>query len=164
MSPYILDSNFFIQAHRSNYPFDVLPSFWTKIQQLANQQLIISIDKVSDEIFQNDEELTNWCQTNLPDDFFKDSSISIYEYTVLASWANGKNDHFHQRAIEQFLDNDYADAWIVAFAMNQNLPILTHEKSEPDRRSRIKIPDVCIDHGVSYFNTVEMLRNLGESI
>ncbi|MBK7633280.1 MAG: DUF4411 family protein [Saprospiraceae bacterium] len=27
MSPYILDSNFFIQAHRSNYPFDVLPSF-----------------------------------------------------------------------------------------------------------------------------------------
>ncbi|MBK7809541.1 MAG: DUF4411 family protein [Saprospiraceae bacterium] len=73
MSPYILDSNFFIQAHRSNYPFDVLPSFWTKIQQLANQQLIISIDKVSDEIFQNDDELTNWCQTNLPDDYCYES-------------------------------------------------------------------------------------------
>jgi|SRR6056297_12221 len=164
MSPYILDSNFFIQAHRSNYPFDVLPSFWTKIQQLANQQLIISIDKVREEIFQNDDELTNWCQTNLPADFFKDSSISINEYTILVSWANSKTDHFHKRAIEKFLDNDYADAWIIAFAMNRNLPILTHEKSEPERRSRIKIPDVCIDHGVNYFNTVDMLRNLGESI
>jgi len=71
---------------------------------------------------------------------------------------------FQQRAIDQFLDNDYADAWIIAFAMNQNLPILTHEKSEPERKNRIKIPDVCIAHGVSYFNTVEMLRNLGESI
>lgn len=164
MSPYILDSNFFIQAHRANYPFDVLPSFWTKIEHLANQQLIISIDKVRDEIFQNDDELTDWCQINLPDDFFQDSSISINEYAILASWANGKNDHYHQRAIEQFLDNDFADAWIIAYAMNQNLPILTHEKSEPERKSRIKIPDVCIDHGIRYFNTVEMLRNLGESI
>ena len=164
MSPYILDSNFFIQAHRSNYPFDVLPSFWAKIEQLANRELIISIDKVRDEIFQNDDELTNWCQSKLPTNFFKDSSISINEYASLVSWANSKTDHFNQRAIEQFLDNDNADAWIISFAINQKIPILTHEKSEPERRSRIKIPDVCIDHGVNYFNTVEMLRNLGESI
>ncbi len=98
MSPFILDSNFFIQAHRSNYPFDVLPSFWTKIQQLAHKQLIISIDKVRDEIFQNDDELTNWCQTYLPDDFFKDSSISIAEYAALVSWANSKNNFFSAKS------------------------------------------------------------------
>lgn len=164
MSPYVLDSNFFIQAHRLNYPFDVLPSFWTKIGQLAYQQAIISIDKVRDEIFQNDDELTTWCKSNLPSGFFEDSSIAINEYSLLVSWANGKSDHFQRRAIEQFLDNDYADAWMIAYAMNQNLPILTHEKSEPERKSRIKIPDVCIVLGVNYFNTVEMLRNLGESI
>ncbi len=37
-------------------------------------------------------------------------------------------------------------------------------KKVSQRKSRIKIPDVCIYHGVNYFNTVEMLRNLGESI
>lgn len=164
MSPYILDSNFFIQAHRANYPFDVFPSFWKKIEQIANQGLIISIDKVRDEIFQNDDKLTSWCQSQLPDNFFRDSSISIEEYASLATWANSKSDHFTQRAIDQFLGNEYADAWIIAFALNQKLPIQTHEKSEPDRKSRIKIPDVCIDHEVRFFNTIEMLRNLEVTI
>jgi hypothetical protein len=164
MSPFILDSNFFIQAHRSNYPFDVVPSFWIKIQQLANQNLIVSIDKVRDEIFRNDDELTDWCQRCLPTEFFKDSSVAINEYSTLASWANSRSDHFQQRAIEEFLDTDAADAWIIAYAMNQNIPLLTHEKSEPERKSRIKIPDVCLVYGVNYFTTVEMLRNLGETI
>ena len=29
--PFIIDSNFFIQAYRINYPFDVVPSFWVKV-------------------------------------------------------------------------------------------------------------------------------------
>lgn len=161
MSPYILDSNFFIQAHRSNYPFDVVPSFWNKVRQLAEDGLIISIDKVRDEIFKNDDELTSWCQDNLPDDFFKDSSIAISEYAALAGWANSKNDHYKQSAIDEFLDTDEADAWIIAFAMNQNTSLLTHEKSDPMRKNKIKMPDVCIDHGVHYVSTLDMFRSLG---
>jgi len=164
MRPYILDSNFFIQAHRAIYPFDVVPSFWNKIKDLANTSLVISIDKVKEEIFKNDDELTSWCKENLPVDFFKDSSIAITEYANLTTWANSKSDHFHPRAIEEFLNTDSADAWIVAYGINKNLPVLTHEKSEPERKSRIKMPDVCIDHGVNYFSTVEMLRNLRETI
>lgn len=164
MNPYILDSNFFIQAHRANYPFDVVPSFWIKIKDLAERKLVVSIDKVRDEIFKNDDELSKWCQEHLPTDFFKDSSIAILEYAGLATWANSKSDHFNRRAIEEFLDTDSADAWIIAFAMNQNIPVLTHEKSEPERKSRIKMPDVCLDHGVSFYTTVEMLRNLEETI
>lgn len=164
MSPYILDSNFFIQAHRANYPFDVVPSFWNKVKDLANRELIISIDKVREEIYRNDDELSSWCRDNLPTNFFRDSTISITEYMSLVAWANSKNDHFQQRAIEEFLDTDAADAWIIAFAINQNFPILTHEKSEPERKNKIKMPDVCLDHGISYFSTVEMLRKLGETI
>jgi len=164
MNPYILDSNFFIQAHRANYPFDVVPSFWLKIKDLAERELIVSIDKVKEEIYKNDDELSTWCQDQLPANFFKDSSVAISEYAGLATWANSKNDHFQQRAIEEFLDTDAADAWIIAYAINQNISVLTHEKSEPERKNRIKMPDVCLDHGVSFFTTVEMLRNLGETI
>lgn len=164
MNPYLLDSNFFIQAHRANYPFDVVPSFWNKIKELAHQNQLISIDKVKEEIFRNDDDLTNWCTNNLSENFFKDSTTAISEYQSLVNWANSKNDHFQQRAIDEFLDNDAADAGIIAYAMNQNIPLLTHEKSEPERKNRIKIPDVCIDHGVNYFTTVEMLRNLGATI
>jgi hypothetical protein len=164
MSPYILDSNFFIQAHRLNYPFDVVPSFWHKIKDLADRNLIISIDKVRDEIFKNDDELTKWCKDNLSVNFFKDSSIAIKQYAELAAWANSRKDHYQQRAIDVFLDTDAADAWIIAYALNQGNPVLTHEKSEPGRKNRIKMPDVCLDHGVNYYSTVQMLRNLKESI
>lgn len=164
MNSYIIDSNFFIQAHRATYPFDVVPSFWTKVKDLAAQGSIISIDKVRDEIFKNDDELTSWCQTNLPDNFFKDSSIAIHNYSDLVTWANSKSDHYSAKAIDDFLETASADAWLISFALNQNLPLLTHEKSEPTRKNRVKIPDVCKAFGLSYSDTVGMLRNLNETI
>jgi len=45
MPKYLLDSNFFINAHRAWYPFDVVPSFWARVQQLAQDGVIASIDK-----------------------------------------------------------------------------------------------------------------------
>lgn len=160
MNPHILDSNFFIQAHRTNYPFDVVPSFWNKIEELAKLELLISIDKVREEIFKNDDSLSLWCEQSLPEGFFKDSSVALNEYSTIIEWANSKADHYTVKAIQDFMETDAADAWLISFALNQNLPILSHEKSEPERKNRIKIPDVCIVFGVQYFNTVEMLRNL----
>lgn len=72
MSKFIVDSNFFIQAHRSIYPLDVVQSFWTKIKSLADKGTILSIDKVKKEIYDNsshEDELKIWCEANLPDDF-----------------------------------------------------------------------------------------------
>jgi hypothetical protein len=48
---YILDSNFFIQAHRSNYPLDVAQGFWLKLKELAESGIVVSIDKVRDELY-----------------------------------------------------------------------------------------------------------------
>jgi hypothetical protein len=60
MSVYVVDSNFFIQAHRVSYPLDVAFSFWNKVKQLANDGKIISIDKVKQEIYQNEDALKQW--------------------------------------------------------------------------------------------------------
>jgi len=42
--------------------------------------------------------------------------------------------------------------------------LITYEKSEPSSKKKIKIPDVCIQFGVSYHSTIKMLRLLGESL
>jgi hypothetical protein len=73
MGVYIVDSNFFIQAHRDTYPLDVAFSFWNKVKQLASEGKIISIDKVRDELFDKNDALELWCKENLPDNFFKDT-------------------------------------------------------------------------------------------
>ena len=40
---FLVDTNFFIQAHRVSYPLDVVPSFWNKVKNLADNDKIISV-------------------------------------------------------------------------------------------------------------------------
>lgn len=65
MPDYLLDANFFIQAHRVYYPMDVVPGFWNKLIELAAGGRIGSIDKVRAELFTNEDDLTEWCRNNL---------------------------------------------------------------------------------------------------
>ena len=44
MGLYVIDSNFFIQAHRESYPLDIAFSFWNKVKHLADEGKITSID------------------------------------------------------------------------------------------------------------------------
>lgn len=81
MSVYVVDSNLFIQAHRIICPLDIAISFWNKVALLAKNGQIVSIDKVKNELYQNDDELKNWCENNLPENFFKDSTELIPEYS-----------------------------------------------------------------------------------
>ena len=166
MSLYIVDSNFFIQAHRAYYPLDVVPSFWQKVSDLANRQIIKSIDKVKTEIYDNsshEDELKIWCKTNLPEDFFLNTEDVIENYSKIALWADSMRTHYHQSAIREFLQADLADPWLVAYAMDCDCVLVTYEKSEPNRKSKIKIPEVCSNFGVRYINTIEMLRELNEN-
>lgn len=163
MSVYLVDANFFIQAHRAIYPLDVAPSFWNKVKELARNGNIISIDKVKDEIYKNEDELKAWCEVNLPNDFFKNSTIAISEYGAIAAWASSKSHHYKPAALAEFLNESEADAWLVAFSKLEDIPLITYEKSEPNSKKKIKIPDVCIEFGVSYFSTIDMFRQLGQS-
>lgn len=163
MKTYVVDSNFFIQAHRATYPLDVATSFWNKVRHLAEAGTIISIDKVKKELFDKNDDLEEWCVNNLPADFFKDSSTALQEYGQISSWATSKSDHYLPNAINEFLDVDEADAFLVAyvFADIQNKVLVTHEVSDPKRRNKIKIPEPCDHFGVSYINTIGMFRELG---
>lgn len=40
-------------------------------------------------------------------------------------------NQYHDSAIEEFLQADLADPWLVAYAMKEKLVIVTYEKSAP---------------------------------
>lgn len=165
MSVYVIDSNFFIQAHRESYPLDIAFSFWNKVRQLAEEGKIISIDKVRNEIYDKNDALEDWCQNNLPIDFFKDSSRVMAEYSQVSLWAISRSDHYLPNALNEFLDADEADAFIVSFALAdlQNRIIVTHEVSRPEMKRKIKIPEPCIALNVQFINTMDMFRQLRET-
>jgi Domain of unknown function (DUF4411) len=161
MTPYLVDTNFFIQAHRVNFPMDVVPGFWIKVKELADAGKIISIDKVKRELYNNEDQLKIWCEDNLPKDFFKDSTGILNSYSQIVNWAATK-DQYTQQALEKFLDADEADAWLIAYAHAQNISIVTNEVSARNSKNSIKIPDVCERFGVKYSNPIQMFRELGE--
>lgn len=165
MSVYVLDTNFFIQAHRVSYPLDIAFSFWNKVKQLAFEGKIISIDKVKQEIFQNDDALKQWCENNLPDDFFRDTTKVVNSYGQVATWAVSRSEHYFPSALAEFLDADEADAWLVSYALadNSDRIIITHELSEPNRKNKVKIPEACLAFNVRFANVIEMFRQLKET-
>ncbi|PSR05219.1 MAG: DUF4411 domain-containing protein [Bacteroidetes bacterium SW_11_45_7] len=162
MPAYLLDSNFFIQAYRIHYPFDVVPGFWTKVSELARHNKICSIDKVMDEIYNNEDELKRWCQQNLPDDFFKSTGNIAESYADVVRWAYSHRDHYKQTALDDFLSDDVADAWLVAYAYAYNHVIVTQEIPEPAGKSKIKIPDACQPFTVRYIDKISLFRELNE--
>lgn len=165
MEVYVLDSNFFIQAHRGSYPLDIAFSFWKKVKQLADQGIIISIDKVRNELYDKNDTLENWCKGNLPEDFFKDTSHLIREYGQVSAWAISKNDHYLPNALNVFLDADEADAFLVAYGLadKANRIVVTHEISNPNQKNKIKIPEPCNALGINFCNTIGMFRKLRET-
>lgn len=165
MRLFLVDSNFSIQAHRATYPIDVVPSFWQKIKELAHNGNIQSIDKVRNEIFDkssHQDALKAWCSEHLPDDFFLETSIYIDNYARIVRWVNTRSEFFTQNAIDEFLSVDLADPWLVATSMDKDVIIVTQEKSEPYRKSKIKIPEVCNQFQVDFVDTIGMLRRLNE--
>ena len=159
----MVDSNFFIQAHRVNYPLDIAHSFWKQVKTLADSGSIVSIDKVKKEIYDNNDALKNWCKENLPEAFFKETGPVMESYQKVTGWAISKSDQYKPGALAEFLDADEADAFIVAYALADpaNRIVVTQEISEPNSKKKVKIPDACLALNVKYLNTIEMFRQLG---
>ena len=161
MAKFILDTNVFIQAHRSYYPFQVFPSFWEKLVSLAEQDNICSITAVKNELYQQDDELSIWCKNKLPKGFFKevDDHVFVAYRSEVIQWAGQQRNFYKERAIANFFDADNADAWLIAHSKAYNLNLVTHEKPS-DGKKEIKIPNPCMALGVDYCDTIEMLKSL----
>ena len=57
-----------------------------------------------------------------------------------------------------------ADAYIIATACAKEMTLVTFEKSNPQRKSRVMIPDACLAVGAECCSLNEMLRELGVTI
>ncbi len=161
MSKYLIDSSCFINAHRVHYPFDVVDSFWAELLKLAGSRDIYSISKVDKELAKGQGLLQKWAATKLPASFFRDESVAAIEYGKIMHWLHHvKRTHYKSDAIARFIAADSADPWLVAYAMKTNYTVVTQEVSAPQSKSKVKMPDVCIEFNVKYINIIDMFREL----
>jgi hypothetical protein len=122
---------------------------------------LFSIDKIKTELEAISDELSNWVRERAPDAFFKGTADKdvIDAFRSMANWVQNE-PQFTSEAKTEFAA--VADGWIVAYAKANDLNVVTHEEYAPEAKKKVPIPNVCIEFGVSYCNTFEMLRELKE--
>lgn len=157
---YVLDTNIFVEAHRTYYSFDIVPKFWNELQQKAQSGLLISIDRVFEEINNHDDAdaLSLWANNHFSPYFASTDNEDVFNsYREVIGWAISETQ-FTEAAKAEFAN--IADSWLVAYAHANNCIVVTHEQYKRDIKNRIPIPNACQALNIPYINTFEMLRRL----
>ena len=162
LAVYVLDANVFIEAARRYYAFDLVPRFWTTLEQLAQDGRVRSVDHVSRELARGHDRLAEWASGEFTDAFAStDGADVLAEFRSIMGWVTAQGQ-FTDAAKEQFARG--ADGWLVAYAKAMGYVVVTQEQISADVRRRVPIPNVCMAFGVRYVDTFEMLRELGSRL
>lgn len=158
---YILDTNIFIRS-KNEMPFDLWPSFWTKIKKLIDSGKIFSCEMVKTEIDKGKDDLTDWLHSYAPSSFYipVDAEVMV-QYAATQTWA-ASNLTFSLKAKQEYAVN--ADAYLVATAKAKGLTLVSYETPDPNCRKRVKIPDACAALQVNFCDLNTMMKELGITI
>lgn len=144
---YIVDTCSFTKLIRE-YPPDVFPGVWDKINELAEQQKICSVKIVFWEIEEKDDEIADWAEKNRHIFLPMDQDIQEKVKQILRT---------HSNLLDIRKDKSGADPFLIAAAMIYKCIVVTEEKPSggPERS---KIPDVCKHYNIKCIRVLDMLR------
>jgi hypothetical protein len=160
-SKYLLDANTFIEAKDRYYGFDICPGYWSSLLVQHDARRLFSIDRIADELNEQDDTVKQWIENEVPDTFFKktEDQAVIDKFQQLVNWVYSQ-PQFTAAARHEFAS--VADGWVIAYAAVNGLTVVTHEQFAPEARRKVPIPNVCVEFDVKYVDTFSMLRELGE--
>lgn len=157
---YLLDADVLVQAHRRHYKFGVVPGFWECLIWHHKQHVVCSIDRIRKELLDGKDALSQWVKHDCPSSFFEPTSAQSTgaRYGKIVSWAYAQKQ-YKPEALSKFAT--VADGWLVAYAAEHGLTVVTQEVAAPESKNEVKVPDVCEAFKVHCIDTFEMLGNLG---
>lgn len=161
---YLLDANVLIEAHQRYYAFDIAPSFWQNLNKLAEEEKILSIDRIREEISNGnkDDPLDTWANSEFDKWFASTNDVKVFaSYGKIIDWVS-KQSQYNEYAKSEFAN--VADSWLLAYAFSYNHTIVTHEAYSPHSKKRVLIPNVCVAFGIPYIDTFGMLRKLNSKL
>lgn len=157
---YVIDSSVLIEAARRYYAFDIAPTFWSKLVEYARQGVVVSIDRVKDEINRGKDKLADWCnkEFHIAFDQTRDSGV-LRAYNDIMQWAQTVPQYI-DAAKSELAAAENADAWVVAYAKARTCTVVSHEQFDAKIRRRVPIPNICKAFNVEHIDTFEMMRQL----
>ena len=155
---FVLDANVFIQANLSYYAPDICPTFWQILLEAYKKGHVVSIDKVRDEIYRIDDNLSQWVKAESSPMFVSSELQPVIDtFGQMLDWV--RRNQFTAAAKDEFAAA--ADGWIAAYAREIEATVVTLETYDAAMKRKVKLPNICRQFGVDYINTFDFLRRLG---
>lgn len=150
---YCLDTSFFINGWRKNYPIDVFPSVWSILDRNIRSGKVVSCDEVYREISHQKDDLFAWvkarkqCFLRVTDELTHQFGEVMHQFPNFAAMGGTTNA---------------ADPWVVAQAHLIRATVVSDENStEQMKKSKPpKIPNVCGALGIKCLKPIDLLRAL----
>jgi hypothetical protein len=149
----------FITAKNTYYGLDLVPAFWTWLENQADAGNVASTDLVYDELKNGGDDLAAWAKARRTLLFHVESASAEVANHVAALGAWAQAEGYREHVIADFMD--CSDPFLVGVAAESGFIVVSQETSAGSKRKKVKIPDACRPLGVAYENTFEMMRNLG---
>jgi hypothetical protein len=168
---YLLDTNVFIQAKNFYYAFDIAPSFWEKLNQLAKDNVFSIIDHVKRELTKsrdNPDDIHLWIKEEYSGEVLStNDQLVVNKYTEITEKVQSdhkRDKHYQSSAIQKFLEFENADTWLISYALAYNCKIVTFEKYSSDAKKSVKIPNVCKLFSIDYLDLYQFMREVGMTL
>ena len=119
----------------------------------------MSIREIGDQIKDAEEQRTllNWRRSN--EKLFKPRTFTLDNFQAISQWVQDSKRPYFEDAIEDFWEDP--DAYLIAEALARGGIVVTYERSAPESKKNIKIPDVCAGLNIECIKPHDMLRREG---
>lgn len=155
---YLLDSDVFMRAKNSHYPFDVVPAWWDWLEQAHEAGKVFTVEACRAEVLAGQDELAEWMKARPAAFAIKPQGSDQPSLTEVSEWAVNAQ-HYRLGAASDFLSR--GDYFLVAQAHSLGYTVVTHEEPAPQAIRSIKIPDACKAVNVPWMTPFRMLREEG---
>ena len=154
---YLLDADVFISARKRHYGFSFCPAFWDWLVRENEARNVFSIERVRTELLEQTDELSEWTRERNDGFFLSPDVATTPSFGVVNNWVNRQVNA--KRYIDAAKSGFFgaADYYLVAQAYAGQFTVVTHEVCN-DKKSEIKIPEVCQGLDINCVDPFEMLR------
>ena len=146
---FCVDSSGWLDGWTRNYPPDVFPTLWQRIEELVDAGEIIASEEVYVELAKKDDDLHDWIQARKSMLVPSDEAIQQRVVEILRKYP---------RLVDTLKGRSQADPFVIATALERDAVVVTGELMGSAAKPRI--PFVCQAEGVRCITFLEMIREL----
>jgi len=148
MPVYCIDTSSLIAAWQERYPIENFPRFWDKMDTIIEQKRLVAPVEVLNEMKKRSDELHAWLKTRSSMFRDLDDEIQIEAAQVLRQFP---------RLVGERKLRTSADAFVIAQARVEGLPLVTDEKPTGNL-NRPNIPDVCAAFDMPCIGVLDLIK------